>query len=52
MPLITILGVSASGVVFLSVHDYLERYKTGINIVEALIKTIQEIVPYNVMFPS
>jgi len=49
MPLIIILGVSASGVIFLLVHDYLDRYKTGINIAKALIKTIQEIGPYNVI---
>jgi hypothetical protein len=48
-PLINILGVSASGVVFLLVHDYLDHYKIGINISEALIKTIQEIGPYNVI---
>ena len=31
-PLINILGVSASGTVFLSSHDYLDRFKTNINI--------------------
>jgi hypothetical protein len=41
--------VSASGAVFLSSHDYLDRYKTGFNIADALIKTIQEIEPYNVI---
>jgi hypothetical protein len=45
MPLINILGVSASGAVFLSAHDYSNRYKIGINIAYALIKTIQEIGP-------
>jgi hypothetical protein len=44
-PLINILGVSASGAVFLSTHDYLNHYKRCINIVDALIKTIQEIGP-------
>jgi hypothetical protein len=49
MPLINILGVSASGVVFLSDHDYSNIYKTCINIADALVKTIQEIGPYNVI---
>jgi hypothetical protein len=44
-PLMNILGVSASGVVFLSTHDYSDRYKICINIADALIKTIQEIGP-------
>jgi hypothetical protein len=46
-PLINILGVSASGAIFLSAHDYSDRYKTGINIADALLKTIQEIGPCN-----
>lgn len=33
--------VSASGVVFLAVHDYLYCYKTDVNIAEPLLKTIQ-----------
>jgi hypothetical protein len=41
--------VSASGVILLSSHDHLDRYETGINIAEALIKNIQEIGPYNVI---
>jgi hypothetical protein len=48
-PLINILGVSASGAVFLSTHDYLDRYKTCIIIADALLKTIQEIGSYNVI---
>jgi hypothetical protein len=44
-PLMNILGVSASGAVFLSTHDYSDRYKICINIADALIKTIQEIGP-------
>jgi hypothetical protein len=40
-PLMNALGVSTNGVVFLSVHDYSNCYKTSVNIVEALIKTIQ-----------
>jgi hypothetical protein len=48
-PLINILGVCASGVVFLSSHDYSAHYKTCINIADALIKIIQEIGPYNVI---
>jgi hypothetical protein len=47
--LINILGVFASGAFFLSAHDYSNHYKTGINIVEALIKTIQGIGPYNII---
>jgi hypothetical protein len=48
-PLINILVVSKSGAIFLSTHDYSDRYKTGINIADALLKTIQEIGPYNVI---
>jgi hypothetical protein len=48
-PLINILGVFASGAIFLSTHDYLDHYKTSINIANALLKTIQEIGPYNVI---
>jgi hypothetical protein len=48
-PLLNILGVSASGVVFLSTHRYSDHYKIGIHIAKALIKTIQEIGPYNVI---
>jgi hypothetical protein len=44
--LINSLGVS---VIFLSSHDYSNHYKTSIYIAEALIKTIQEIWPYNVI---
>ena len=40
-PLINILSVSASGAVFLSAHDYSDRYKTGINIAQPLLDTIQ-----------
>jgi hypothetical protein len=47
--LINILGVSASGAVFPSTLDNSNRYKTGIDIVEPLNKTIQEIVSYNVI---
>jgi hypothetical protein len=36
-------------VIFLSAHDYSYRYKTGINIADALLKTIQEIGRYNVI---
>ena len=45
--MITILGVSNSGAVFLSTHDYLDRYKTGISIAQPLLETIQMIGPYN-----
>ena len=47
--MINILGVSASGVILLSAHDYSNCYKTDTNIADALIKTIQEIGPYNVI---
>ena len=39
----------ASGAVFLSTHDYSDRYKTGINIAQPLLETIQNIGPYNVI---
>ena len=48
-PLINILGVSASGAVFLLAHDYSDRYKTSINVVQPLLETIQKIGPYNVI---
>ena len=48
-PLINIIGVSASDVIFLSVHDYSDRYKTGINIAQPLLETIQKNGPYNVI---
>ena len=47
--MINILGVSASGAVFLSTYDYSDRYKTGINIAQPLLETIQKIGPYNVI---
>jgi hypothetical protein len=49
MPLINILGVFASGAVFLLVQDYSDCYKPNINIAYTLIKTIQEIGSYNVI---
>ena len=39
-PLINILGVFASGAVFLSTHDYLDCYKPSINIAQPLLETI------------
>ena len=48
-PLINILGVSASGAVFLSTHDYSDCYKPSINIAQPLLETIQTIGPYNVI---
>ena len=48
-PLIDILGVSATGAIFLSAHDYSDRYKTGLNIAQPLLETIQTIRPYNVI---
>ena len=47
--MINICGVSTSGAVFLSAHDYSDRYKTGINIAQPLLETIQTIGPYNVI---
>ena len=47
--MINILGVSASGAVFLSAHDYSDHYKSGINIAQPLLYTIQTIGPYNVI---
>ena len=47
--MINILGVFASGAVFLSSHDCSYRYKTGINIAQPLLETIQMIGPYNVI---
>ena len=47
--MINILGVSATGVIFLSAHDYSDKFKTGINITELLLKTIESIGPYNVI---
>ena len=41
--------MSSSGVVFLSAHDYSDRYKTGINIAQPLLETIQTIGQYNVI---
>jgi hypothetical protein len=46
-PLINILSVFATGVVFLLAHDYSDHYKNGINIAKALVRTNQEIGPYN-----
>ena len=42
-PLINILGVSASGAVFLSTRDYSDCYKPSINIAQPLLETIQTI---------
>ena len=41
--------MSTSGAVFLSAHDYSNRYKTGINIAQPLLDTIHMIGPYNVI---
>ena len=48
-PLISVLVVSVSGAIFLSLYDYSENFKTDINIVEPLLKTIECIGPYNVV---
>ena len=47
--MINILGVFASGAVFLSTDDYLDRYKPRINIAQPLLETIRMIGPYNVI---
>ena len=39
-PLINVLGVSATGAVFLSAHDYSNKFKTDISIAELLLKNI------------
>ena len=41
--MINILGVSASGAVFLSAHDFSDRYKTGINIAQPLLETFKRL---------
>ena len=41
--------VSATGAVFLSSHDYSDKFKTDINIAELLLKNIEAIGPYNVI---
>jgi hypothetical protein len=41
--------VCLTGAIFLSAHDYSDHYKTKINIADALLKTIEEIGPYNVI---
>ena len=48
-PLINVFGVSATGAIFLSAHDYSDKFKTDMNIVELLLKTIATIGPYNVI---
>ena len=47
--MINVLGVFASGVVFLSAHDYSDKFKTSINSAELLLKAIKSIGPYNVI---
>eukprot|EP00253_Pinus_taeda_P006026 PITA_06026 len=46
-PLINVLAVSVSGAIFLSAYDYPDKFKTGINIAEPLLETIECIGPYN-----
>eukprot|EP00253_Pinus_taeda_P015502 PITA_15502 len=48
-PLISVIAVSVSGAIFLNAYDYSEKFKTGINIAEALLETIDHIAPYNVI---
>eukprot|EP00253_Pinus_taeda_P030171 PITA_30171 len=48
-PLISFLAVSISGAIFLNAYDYSEKFKTGINIAEALFETIDRVGPYNVI---
>ena len=48
-PLINVLGVSATGAVFLLAHDYSDKFKTAMNIAEFLLKNIEAIGPYSVI---
>ena len=48
-PLINVLGVSATSAIFLSAHDYSDKFKTDINTAELFIKKIEAIGPYNVI---
>ena len=48
-PLINVLGVSTTGEIFLLAHDYLDKFKTGMNIAKLLLKNIEAIGPYNVI---
>ena len=48
-PLISVLAVSISGVIFLSSYVYLDKFKTGINIAKPLLETIERIGRYNVV---
>ena len=48
-PLINVLGVSATGAVFLLAQDYSDKFKTAMNVVELLLKNIEAIGPYNVI---
>jgi hypothetical protein len=47
--LINVIGVSASGVVFLAAHDSSSISATSQNISELLLKTIDEVGPFNVI---
>eukprot|EP00253_Pinus_taeda_P036712 PITA_36712 len=48
-PLISVFDVSVSGAILLSAYDYSNKFKTGINIAEPLLETIDHIGPYNVI---
>ena len=48
-PLINVLGVSATGAIFLLAHDYSDKFKTDMNIAKLLLKNIEAIGPYNVI---
>ena len=48
-PLINVLGVSATGAIFLSTHDYSDKFKIGMNIAKLLLKNIEAIGVYNVI---
>jgi len=48
-PLISVLAVSVSGAIFLLACDYLDKFKTDINIAKPLLETIERIGPYNVI---
>eukprot|EP00253_Pinus_taeda_P002348 PITA_02348 len=48
-PFISVLAVFVSGAIFLNAYDYSDKFKTVINITEALLETIDGIGPYNVI---
>jgi hypothetical protein len=47
--LINVIGVSSSGTMFLTAHDSSSKRATSQNILELLLKTIDEVGPFNVI---